>query len=479
MSSSSSEHTKPSEAVKKEEPASKKQTNEADLVIKNPTDGPGTVPFVLSLPVSTTVRRLKNELCNTYPGSPSVETQRLIYAGKLLRDNQKLSDFLSPHQQNGTPHTIHLVISVPQSQRNSSQTSSAPNPASVVNDNTGSTAEAQPPRLPPFAYNGQLFGARAAGVPLPLHEPVYAQHLQLVESLLAQALQNGAGAPGAPPDPRLLAQIQAADMAAAAAAAGTQDIRAQPYAAAPPLAPGNFMFPGMLPMHPQVPAQHVPPADAADPRTLQQNMHQPPAHQENDANAQRAGQARQPRRFNGFQLDVHIGRAALQNGARNGDNVQNQPHVRQFVFQLEINWALIAKLFFLVYLLGHEGNPRRMYSLIASAIAIYLWQTGHLGWLRRFMNLALPNPRNLIERLFPERPSSENEDASGNPPTRSNPYGYPAIILSFMYSFVYGFVCSLLPAWNPQPLPRIDQILRNPEHRQEEAALNANHEHAE
>ncbi|PXF43280.1 Homocysteine-responsive endoplasmic reticulum-resident ubiquitin-like domain member 2 protein [Gracilariopsis chorda] len=477
---SSSEQPEPQESVTSGQSTSQKAKSEADLVIKNPTDGPGTLPFVLSLPVSTTVERLKNELCTKYPGSPSVETQRLIYAGKLLSDSQKLREFLSPHQQNGTPHTIHLVISAPQPPQSFSQASTTQNSSPTVNDNADSSPDAQPPRLPPFAYNGQLFGGQAPRIPLHLQEVEYAEHLQLVESLLAQTLQNAAGTP---PDPRLLAQMQqAADMAAAAAAAaaaGSQNVRAQPYATAPPLAPGNVMLPGMVPMHPQMPVQHVPPVNMADPRTLQQNMQQPPTQQGNDANPQRARQAGQPRRFNGFQLDVQIGRAGLQNGARNGVNVPNQPHVRQFVFQLEINWALIAKLFFLVYLLGHEGNSRRMYSLIVAAIAIYLWQTGHLGWLRRFVNMALPNPRHLIEHLFPQQPSSENEDAAGNTPARSNPYGYPAIMLSFIYSFIYGFVCSLLPAWNPQPLPRIEQIVQNPEHRHEEAARNANHEHVE
>ncbi|KAI0557363.1 Ubiquitin [Gracilaria domingensis] len=455
------------------QPSQKKSGDEADVVIKNPTDGPGTLPFTLSLPVNTTVAELKNELCSKYPGSPPIQAQRLIYAGKLLRDGQKLHEFLSPLQQPGTPHTIHLVVSSPQQHRPTTQTNSSSNPShtSASTSTDGAATGTQAPHLPQFAYNGHFLGGH---VPLPLQEAVYAQHLQLVESLIARTLQN---APGAQPDPRVLAQMHAADIAAAAAAGNAPDGGAQPYAVPHQLPHGNGVFPGMVHMHPPVHVQNMPQMNMAAAQHTQTQQHAQEAQQQN-AHAQ-PPHARHPRRFNGFHLDVHIGRLGVQNGMRNQANGQNQPHVRQFVFEIEINWALIAKLFLLVYVLGHEGNSGRLYSLIIAAMGIYLWQTGHLGWLRRVINTALPNPRRLIENLFPQQPEQPglSEDAPRSPRARQNPYGYPALVLSFVYSFLYGFVCSLLPAWNPQPLPRIDQIVQNPERPQEEPNAAANHDH--
>eukprot|EP00178_Gracilaria_changii_P005469 TRINITY_DN1901_c0_g1_i1.p1 TRINITY_DN1901_c0_g1~~TRINITY_DN1901_c0_g1_i1.p1 ORF type:complete len:474 (-),score=72.83 TRINITY_DN1901_c0_g1_i1:1611-3032(-) len=453
----------------------KKSVDEADVVIKNPTDGPGTLPFSLTLPLNTTVAELKGELTSKYPGSPPTQAQRLIYAGKLLRDGQKLREILSPLQQPGTPHTIHLVVSSPQQPRSSTQNTSSSDAthSSASNSADGAAPGAQAPRLPQFAYNGHFFGGQ---VPLPLQEALYAQHLQLVESLLARTLQNGTGTQ---PDARMLAQMHAADIAAAAAAANTPDGGTQPYAVPPPMPHGNAVFPGMMHMHPHVHVQNMPHINvAAAQQTQAQQM--PPQPQQQNAPPQH--HAQQPRRFNGFQLDVHIGRHGVQNGVRNAVNAPNQPHVRQFVFQIEINWALMAKLFFLVYLLGHEGNSSRLYTLIVFALGIYLWQTGHLGWLRRLLNTALPSPGRLIENLFPQQPqqpAAEQDASGGSQLARQNPYGYPAVVLSFVYSFLYGFVCSLLPAWHPQPLPRIDQIVRNPERPQEEPNVAANHDHVD
>ncbi|CAN8073159.1 unnamed protein product [Agarophyton chilense] len=461
-----------------EQPIVKKLGNEADVVIKNPTDGPGTLPFSLSLPMISTVAELKKELNSRYPGSPPIRAQRLIYAGKLLRDGQKFCEFLSPLQQPGTPHTIHLVVSSPQQARQSSQNAPSPNPVSSPASTSadGGAAGPQAPRLPQFAYNGHFLGGQ---VPLPLQEALYAQHLQIVESLLARTFQNGTGAQS---DPRMLAQMHAADIAAAAAATNTPEGGAQPYAMPPPLAPGNGVFPGMMPMHPDVNVQNMPHMNMAAAQHTQ--AHQRPLPQNQQQNGQpHHHQPQQPRAFNGFQLDVQIGRHGVPNRIRNALNAQNQPHVRQFVFQIEINWALMAKLIFLVYLLGYEGNSSRLFSLIIVAVGIYLWQTGHLGWLRRIVYTALPSPGRLIENLFPPRtqqPDTQQEDASQqSPPARQNPYGYPALIFSFVYSFLYGFVCSLLPAWNPQPLPRIEQIVQNPERPQEEPNMGANHDHVD
>lgn len=166
-----------------------------------------------------------------------------------------------------------------------------------------------------------------------------------------------------------------------------------------------------------------------------------------------------------------------QQAAQEGPLGQGAPRVRQFVFQFEINWALILKLLFLVYLLGQEGSPRRVYTLLFLAVGIYLWQTNRLGFLRRVVAIALPNPVQLFEMLFPRRDvpedgndegaDSQNEEAPPRP-REVNRFGRVVVILSFIYSFFYGFVCSLLPAWRPEPLPRIEELLNPPENQNEE-----------
>lgn len=183
-------------------------------------------------------------------------------------------------------------------------------------------------------------------------------------------------------------------------------------------------------------------------------------------------------------------------------NQGNPPRVRQFVFQFELNWSLITKLAIVVYLLGQEGNPTRVYTLIGVAVLVYLWQIGHLSFLSRFVSNILPNPRRLIELLFPPLPTqnaAQNDpNADQNPPqndptapmsdTHLNPnpprhvprFARLAVLISFIYSFVYGFICSLLPAWNPEPLPRIQDLLdRNQQQQQQQQQDPDAHEHAD
>lgn len=163
------------------------------------------------------------------------------------------------------------------------------------------------------------------------------------------------------------------------------------------------------------------------------------------------------------------------------------PRVRRFVFQFELNWGLIAKLALLVYLLAQDVSTQRLYLLIAVAGAIYLWQTGHLSFMRRMVATALPNPRQLIDNLFPTPAAApagdegvDGVEREAQPPQRMpHRFGRTAVVLSFVYSFVYGFVCSLLPAWNPEPHPRMNELLPPAQPQANNAQQPAAHEHAD
>ena len=61
-----------------------------ELILKSPTDR--ISPFPIKCETIWTVKELKSNITNLYPGKPTVESQKIIYAGKLLKDDQILKD---------------------------------------------------------------------------------------------------------------------------------------------------------------------------------------------------------------------------------------------------------------------------------------------------------------------------------------------------------------------------------------------------
>lgn len=288
--------------------------------------------------------------------------------------------------------------------------------------------------------------ATASPLPFASVDPsTYAAHLQAMERIIADSLAAQ--------------QNSAQEAAAAAAAHGTAegaDARAAAQAAAAAAAAA---------MHAQAHVQAMANLDAGLRAQLENNQAAP--QMQNPIQAQGVGYGFPFGRGNGAIDGAHQHEHQHPNQAMG----EGAPRVRRFVFQFEINWSLISKLIFVVYLLGQEGSPRRVYTLMGIALAIYLWQTNRLGFLRRIAGAALPNPVQLFESLFPrENPSDGGDtgpsDAQQAPtvprPRVPNRFGRVAVLLCFVYSFFYGFVSSLLPAWRPQPLPRMDELL-NPQ----------------
>jgi ubiquilin len=85
--------------------------------------------FTLTLPPSTTVSDLKNKLASSEYADTPAERQRLIYSGRVLKDNETLATYKI---KDG--HTIHLVKSAASNQRqNPAPQSSSTTPGTAAN----------------------------------------------------------------------------------------------------------------------------------------------------------------------------------------------------------------------------------------------------------------------------------------------------------------------------------------------------------
>jgi ubiquilin len=116
--------------------------------------------FTLTLPLSTPVSELKEKLSSSEYADTPAERQRLIYSGRVLKDNDTLATYKI---KDG--HTIHLVKSAASNQRpgaSSQSTSSSATTSAATNP----TATGVPTNLAAGTGNNPLAGltgARYAG----------------------------------------------------------------------------------------------------------------------------------------------------------------------------------------------------------------------------------------------------------------------------------------------------------------------------
>ncbi|KAF7590426.1 hypothetical protein BBP40_002882 [Aspergillus hancockii] len=115
--------------------------------------------YTLTLPSSTPVSVLKEKLATSEYADTPAERQRLIYSGRVLKDNETLATYKI---KDG--HTIHLVKSAASNQRqtSTSQTASTPTPAG----SSAAPATGVPTNLAAGTGNNPLAGltgARYAG----------------------------------------------------------------------------------------------------------------------------------------------------------------------------------------------------------------------------------------------------------------------------------------------------------------------------
>lgn len=382
------------------------------ILVKSPTDAPGTPDLPLDFPRTATVQDVKVALESAHPRQPSASSQRLIHAGKLLADSATLVDVLK-----GTaPQVVHLVTP----------------PAAPTQ------AQSTPPPTQGAAQQTSITNS-AAG------------HVQEVEEAFARVLHHQqeylALVRATPPaNPQAISE----ELARVRAAVANYDACVQRQRN--PIEAGGDAVVGL-----GVRPQFVPGAGP-------ENGLAPPADQ-------------QPWMVGGHQQQIGGGVAwvngpqmfgvAGADGARQGQQVWR----RAMVFQFDLHWGLLLKLGVFVFILAQEGSPRRTKMLLAVALMAYLWHTGHLGFVRRLLGVLLPSPVQLFSYLSA---SSQREmGARGRESARPVSASWRIMVfLSYVYSFLYGFVCSLLPSWNPEPLPQ-DVLVGRPQ-----GAAHV-HEHAE
>ena len=68
--------------------------------------------FDVQVPESASIANIKSEISKSCPGGPKEEGQRLIYAGRLLRDDERIQDIWpvsSTHDSSSRPGGLRVV----------------------------------------------------------------------------------------------------------------------------------------------------------------------------------------------------------------------------------------------------------------------------------------------------------------------------------------------------------------------------------
>ncbi|XP_073101857.1 uncharacterized protein [Elaeis guineensis] len=176
------------------------------------------------------------------------------------------------------------------------------------------------------------------------------------------------------------------------------------------------------------------------------------------------------------------GAAAEQQGqVRQQQGPQRQVVVRRFHFAFHLDLVLIIKLAAVVFLLNPDGSRQRLFLLMFFASLVYLYQTGALNpvirWIRRAGAPPQPRPPVQPDNGPPvarddgnnpqpgENPAAENQNQNQNvdqpmenqdPPAANENQREPEAgngfnwwgIVKEIQLFVVGFVASLLPGYH-------------------------------
>lgn len=124
----------------------------------------------------------------------------------------------------------------------------------------------------------------------------------------------------------------------------------------------------------------------------------------------------------------------------------------------QVQWSLLFKLMFVVFLLSQNGSPRNFYVLGTIALLIYFWQTGRFEVLAVRVVEAFPALRQ--RRRFEENSPPSSASTPNFVPSRSR--SWLVYCATFVASFVLSFVCSLFPSWKAQQMIPAPPSARDP-----------------
>jgi hypothetical protein len=127
------------------------------FTVKSSTDA----KFTLTLPISTPVSELKQKLSSSEYADTPADRQRLIYSGRVLKDNETLESYKI---KDG--HTIHLVKSAASNQQRTNPTGQASSTTAPAGATPSQPATGVPTNLAAGTGNNPLAGltgARYAG----------------------------------------------------------------------------------------------------------------------------------------------------------------------------------------------------------------------------------------------------------------------------------------------------------------------------
>lgn len=127
------------------------------FTVKSSTDA----KFTLNLPISTPVSELKQKLSSSEYADTPADRQRLIYSGRVLKDNETLETYKI---KDG--HTIHLVKSAASNQQRTAPAGQASSASATAGATPTQPAAGVPTNLAAGTGNNPLAGltgARYAG----------------------------------------------------------------------------------------------------------------------------------------------------------------------------------------------------------------------------------------------------------------------------------------------------------------------------
>jgi len=391
------------------------------LVIRSPMLKKGDLK--LQVPLEASVAQIKSQIAEMLEEPTLPAEQRLIYAGRLLADNTCARELLKQHDLK-EQHVFHLMTPTKSEAASDFSASNAPSlgpvPSSLParpssfsplsasmpvaahpsgsftpssTEGVGLSSHPQTPALQPHAEPQLLQPrpvVRCAAAPQHSHEPsrsqIHAQWPQLPQLPYQQfvpvgpshylVVQEICGQPyvfSLPVLPTLMGGFTYAPHAAAMYAPSAGSWPGAPFGISGfhGLASPHVPFATHPATHPATyPGTYPGTYPAASPEAEVSGVALPHAAEEERADweARDGLQERPPVMAAGG-----VGAAAgFDREALNGDEEQTDP------------LKLILKLAFFVYILSQDGGPHRVYLLSATAVVIFLAQTGRLEFLRRF-----------------------------------------------------------------------------------------------